>query len=435
MNKILSGKNSHLLVALIVLILTLKIAAVLFVLDIDKLSDSLQDCQTYMRHARAYLGDDSQTLRYDLFFVGPVVIWLFSFYLLVFNGNWTLIFLLNAILTVFLSVLIAWFCNILFKNRFITIAAFLWSSIYIIFLRTIPTGGKDLWITVLLFSVVLIFARLFVEKPKIKLIIYSVIIYAVLIHLDERYIALLPVFFTAFFLLPNIRFQEKLKYSIIFSITVFLLMVPWTIRNFYEYGKIVIVSERTSHIVDRVLGQYDEDAWYFEEFFLDSKNLSEEDIEMVIAGRKTYFDSGKIIRDVQIEAMKKGHIPYQYNTFEKYYTRFINYWRAFDFKGYYSLNGWSYNRWSLRHNLAIILSYGVLLPFFIYGFLHFFTKNRNLTVFMFLLVFTHVLIHVLFIPYTRYRYRTPIDPITISFAWYGIYTVFHRLKSFFVLSR
>jgi hypothetical protein len=77
---------------------------------------------------------------------------------------------------------------------------------------------------------------------------------------------------------------------------------------------------------------------------------------------------------------------------------------------------------SVKHNVISILFFGSLLPFMIYGFWLLIQKRKQFYFYILssLLVY-HTLIHVAFIPYTRDRYRHPVDFIVIIVGLYGIF--------------
>ena len=109
-------------------------------------------------------------------------------------------------------------------------------------------------------------------------------------------------------------------------------------------------------------------------------------------------------------------------------------WKPVDFWWDYSSTGFRWDgKWSLAHNLTSGFFYGLLLPFFILGFVFLYKQNRTIFWLFLVIVLYHTLIHVLFIPYSRNRYRLPIDFIIIILAWSSIYKISHlpKVKGFF----
>jgi hypothetical protein len=96
-------------------------------------------------------------------------------------------------------------------------------------------------------------------------------------------------------------------------------------------------------------------------------------------------------------------------------------------KGSYRITGYVYSPgWSLKHNLLIGISYGLLLPFMLIGFYYLVRRRNNLPAILFsgILIF-HTLIHVAFIPYARDRYRHPVDFIVIILGVFGISIIYN----------
>lgn len=86
----------------------------------------------------------------------------------------------------------------------------------------------------------------------------------------------------------------------------------------------------------------------------------------------------------------------------------------------------------LASNLSRVFSFGILLPFMVFGLLHSFRQRRRLTTlqrcsitlfYAFIIIYT--LIHVL--SWALIRYRLPVDAILIIFAAYAIETTLTRL--------
>ena len=159
--------------------------------------------------------------------------------------------------------------------------------------------------------------------------------------------------------------------------------------------------------------------------------MNKAQIDSVIAGQKNTFDNGRAISEKQIIAMKKGNKPHEFSKSEAFVSRILNLWLPARFRGYYIMRGYSYQEYSFRHNIAMMLSYGLLLPFTLIGFYLLFKQSwRLFTIFLGFPIW-HTLIHAIFIPYTKERYRIPISPIIIIMGTAGIYHLFNSIKGYY----
>jgi hypothetical protein len=148
-----------------------------------------------------------------------------------------------------------------------------------------------------------------------------------------------------------------------------------------------------------------------------------------VDGLRTTYPSGKRIYQAQIKAMKNGILPHRFSKLESAWSVFQILWKPVDFNRGYSTTGYRYDGvWSLRHNLSVGLTYGLLLPFALYGIILLFRQRWKIAIFLTSILCYHTLIHVLFIPFTRNRYRIPIDAVIIILGIYGMLEVFNRIK-------
>ena len=86
-------------------------------------------------------------------------------------------------------------------------------------------------------------------------------------------------------------------------------------------------------------------------------------------------------------------------------------------RGIYTPGG-VFIKWSLRHNIVTIASYGLLLPFALIGIVSLAKKRDKILWFFILPIFFHTLVHTLI--WGETRYRLPIDMFLIISAGYGV---------------
>ena len=342
----------------------------------------------------------------------------------VFGHNWFIVFVFNSVISSVTVVLIFLIGRNICDKHFALLVGF-YAIIYIFYFYYIPKAGKENLLIFFLVLICFLYIKMF-KNFKMKYLIFLILSFTLLIHTDERFLAYIFPFILLLFLIDQKSWKEKLVYSGIFCTCILILMIPWTVRNYIVYNRLILITPRTNKIVDKVfriksdqsLGNYkiNHNPWY----------LSENQIDSIINGQKFKFNQGSQIPIYQIDAMKRGNLPDSFTKIETIYYAFLELWRPFRFNEGYSTNGYRFEKpWSLKHNLTIGLSYGLLLPFFIIGLILLFINNRKIFYLFFVIIIWHTMIHIFFVPFTRNRYRVPIDSIIIISA---IYALYHLIK-------
>ncbi len=361
--------------------------------------------------------------------VGPGLPWLMAMFKKIFGDGWLMIFLVNAIISSVICILIFLLARIIFDYT-VGLWASLWSVIYVLFLKYIPTAGKEIWMT-FLFTLVVLFVIKNEKKDyetRFKYLNVFVMsgIFSLLIHMDERYFMYFPLVLFFLIFLNNNGWKKGLTKGFIFVFLVLLLMVPWFIRNYIVYQKPVLLSLRTARFTDKILG-YKEEQYFVpveQKWYLD-----DEQIQKAISGEKVKMKNDKSIRKNQLDAMKDGIIPHRFSRLEGYWSVFQILWKPVDFNRSYSTTGYRYDGvWSWRHNISVGLTYGLLLPFMFWGFVGLYRQKRKIAIFLGSILVYHSLIHMIFIPFTRNRYRISIDVIVIVLGVYGMTEFFKWVK-------
>jgi len=360
----------------------------------------------------------------------PVIPIALALKIVIFGDNWLPIFILNAILGA-MSCLLIYYISLRFFNREVSLIAFTWAAFYPNFIRYIGTAGNEPLI-VFLFALSVFFA---IKSIKIKKISYNLFLYSffftLLFHTDERYISF-SVLFTLLLFLGDCNLKFKLRKILVFIVLIIILSTPWLIRNYLYYDDFVLITTRTTSLTSKFINHKESTKVFDHE--PNNAYFSPALIDSVQMGLLTYYPKTKDktpIRPAQVEAMKAGNIPHTFNNIEKIFSR-INYlWMPFKFTDNYRITGFTFvNKWSLKHNLLTGLSYGLLLPFMLLALIDLIKKKRWMAVTLFTsIMLYHTFIHVAFIPYTRDRYRHPIDFVVIILGIYGIFFVYQYINN------
>lgn len=354
--------------------------------------------------------------------IGPGIGWFIFPVVSLFHGSWLALFIYTALIGSLIPVVTYKLALLLFDKRIALISG-LWASLYFLHIKYTLSAGKDLWMTLLLLTIIYLTVRYRLTE-KIKYLFGSAILYTLLIHLDERFL-ILSILFLGFFILVDRNKSRPFLRPLLFVVTVSMLSLPWLIRNYRVYNRVILISVRTAPITEKIFGYSHisyfpshEGRWF----------LSNAQLDSVKQGMVSRNIRKKLESEQQVEAIKKGILPHRFSYTEKILSNFINFWEPFDFNAGYYQTGYRYDgRWSLKHNLITLTSYATLLLLFPLGFWLLYRKKRFLALYLLAIMLLYFLPHFLLIHFTTYRYRAPLDPLIIIIGCAGIYFAFSRL--------
>ena len=251
----------------------------------------------------------------------------------------------------------------------------------------------------LLVPLTLYFLFRFVFKGSKKLhLVLSAIAFSVLIHTDERFIIYTP-FILFIILIFGTKFKSNIQSSILWFLILGLTMIPWLVRNYYQFNDFVILSSRTTPLTSKLWGK-DLEKMPFS---------SEENLNKRIHGlSEKAYEIGKIY----------GNQPRLHGRYEKYYRAFFHFWKPAYFKLDYIHYGFYPVKWSIGHNLNGVLFYGIFLPFYIMGFAWAVIKRNGMCITVGFIPIIHSLFHTLIV-WPLERYRLPVNFCIILIAlWF-----------------
>jgi len=281
----------------------------------------------------------------------------------IFGENYLVPIVVNGILGGLLTLLIFYLGKNIF-NETVGIFASFWTIFYELYYRWAPRVLREMW-TFFLFPLIIYMVFLEAKENKVTLKILLIsLLFAFFVHLDERFFLYFPLIAVIIPILNHQSLKTSFKKSLIFFVLVLLLMIPWTIRNYKVYGRVVILTKRTDIILDSKKRRsiQKKEPWY----------LSEAQIDSIASGLRTYNR-----HPLEIERIKRGVVPEEYTKWEQCYNKFLEFWAPCRLTPGYIRGGFRFESRSLRHNLVLMFSYGVLLPFFFVG-LYLTFKIRNI---------------------------------------------------------
>jgi hypothetical protein len=209
------------------------------------------------------------------------------------------------------------------------------------------------------------------------------IVYAVLVHVDPQFLLLLPVL--AVFILFKTRHRYfNIQYLFLFLGIVIAASVPWTLRNYSVYRQPIPIALEA------------------ERFLRPAKLAVTEPLTAVPELQ------GKIVVASRSRFMKENAVEF---------------WRIARFRDAAEEPGkpadWPRERaWSLRHNLASIFNYGIILPFFIVG-VAYALRTRSRTALMLAAVVAAYFLTRVYLGGSQLL-RLPAEPLIVVLGFYGV---------------
>lgn len=353
--------------------------------------------------------------------VGPVMPLLCAFSIFIFGNNWFGIFFFTSLASALIVLFIAKTCLLIF-DRYSALIAGLWSAFSPLYLYFTPGTGKDIWMSFFLIFIIYYLIKLFNFKQYslVKFVLFAMV-FVVSIHLDERYIIFAPIAFLYILYSETNHFKKPaFAKSALFTLLVILFMIPWTIRNYHKYDRIVLLSTRTERITDKLFGLEPRENFLDNAYGTELYYIHDYQIDSVINGTKTVTDGGFRINEATRKAIQKGNLPKPFTKMEAFWSRLTVMFAPVQFGGTWERTGYYYNEKSLSHNLSSFIFYGIMLFFSIPGFYLLYKRDPGIFFLLICILLIYTAIHVLTIPYTVWRYRLPLDAIFIVVGSFGL---------------
>lgn len=173
--------------------------------------------------------------------VAPFVPILVAASISIFGDTYWPIIILNSLL----STAMIWVLFLIGKEIFAKRIGLLLASISVFdvgYYRFNTQISKEQLVYFLLPLMLLLLTRYAKRGFKASYIIYCAIAFSVLIHSDERYFFYVPFVMLGIFLTKQLGLKRRLTHILMWLSIVLVLMVPWTIRNYNQFGEIVLLS-------------------------------------------------------------------------------------------------------------------------------------------------------------------------------------------------
>ena len=190
--------------------------------------------------------------------------------------------------------------------------------------------------------------------------------------------------------------KQKMLRQIAFSLIVIAaLMMPWTVRNYRQFGQVVVVTTNLNSSLQKVLG----------EAILPTPGIvknAPQNREFFIRDNETtlLLEDGRIlqwkgtVRDIMrafIEHMRPSYL--------------MSSW-------VYTLDGWVIRKWSLEHNVLGLTFYGIFIPLYLVSLMGTIFKGKYHLALLLGIPIINGFMHAV-IPFPLERYRMATDFIVV----------------------
>jgi 4-amino-4-deoxy-L-arabinose transferase-like glycosyltransferase len=215
-------------------------------------------------------------------------------------------------------------------------------------------------------------------------------LYTALIHVEPMFTLLFPLFIVGFIFFTRSNRMRGLQSAVLFTATVCVLCVPWTIRNYVVYREPIPISLEA----------------------------------MRYAGPLARAFVGTTAPETEAPAVKDG--PSRSPGFVHNSVEFWRVTRLSDSPGDPERGIAPEPAWSLRHNVINFVNFGLLLPFMIAGCV-IARRRRNLSALVLIggIVAWWLVRAVLG---AAERARLPVEPLVILLAFYSLVQLASRLR-------
>ncbi|MBN1187224.1 MAG: glycosyltransferase family 39 protein [Bacteroidales bacterium] len=332
--------------------------------------------------------------------VGPVIPLLVSLFIRLFNNFIIPFFAYNIISTSLMVPVLYLLGKEVFNKKTGWILA-IWGIFFIEAFKYSANINKESTLYLFLPLTLLFLIRSINQSEKIKNIIYASLSFAWLIHTDERFFIYLPLFCLGFFLIKPFRLISFSKLAFVWLFSVLILMLPWSIKNYKIYNQVVILTPRTTVFTSKLWGEYISSG---------VSQLFDEQAKKEFNVKK--FEHGADLIE------HYGLVPREYGKKEAILKAFIHFWQPTFFKPAFIQYGFRIQKWSLSHNFASLLFYGIFIPFYVGGIFLMIKRKHFIGIFLAAIPFIHSLMHAFMVwPLERYR-----SPVTFIIVMIGIFT-------------
>jgi len=332
-----------------------------------------------------------------------------------FSGSKVQVIIIFQILLHILACLLLFRIGITWLNKWV---AFLLTLSFMVYtevnMHNLVIVRDAISVSILIFS--FYFLSKYFNKAKCTDLYLYTLISIILIAINARFIVHFGLIMLLILIIAIHSKDVKGQRAIIVSgIIVVLSLIPWHIRQYYEYGKLMLLTPaRTAQVF-----KTDDVENFRDKRKRDGKFYSYE--EIVTKKHSIHLDTSVFTHS------KYDSIKQSYNSFEginKYISRLKGFFTLYS-SDYHLGYGGDIRLYPPQFVTTRVFVLGPMMVLMFFG-IFFSIYKRN---YFFLAVTIAVLVHILIHMYIHYywRYRLPITPAIFLLGWYGIQQIINQL--------
>ncbi len=253
----------------------------------------------------------------------------------------------------------------------------LWLGVFVSQMHFASLAVRDVMATLILVWLAFVLVKPF---SRMRSSVWTGILYLALVYTEPMFFILLPVLIAFLGLRATNHRTLNVQYLFLFIATIFVLGTPWTIRNYIVHRDFIPISLKASRYT---------------------------------APLERFIRAERAQVDVPDEARVPDVPGFAVNTLE--YWRFA---RFADAPGNPAVGVRAEPAWSLRHNAASIVNFGVLLPLFVAGAAMGLRRRHRATLVLCGIVVCHWILRG-FLGGSE-EARLPVEPLVTLVAFYGL---------------
>lgn len=397
-NKILNVLNKNeKRILLILLFITIILRMVFVYSAVIKTGISREEDELYYINAAEQIAIGNWDIKYgnsSYLIVGPSLPIMGALFLKLFNNLIIPFFIFNIILTSLMVPVLYFLGKEVFNDKVGWCLA-LWGVFFYEAFKYCPSILKEPTLLLFVPLTLLFLVRSARNVSQVRNIILASLSFAWLIHIDERFLIYYPFFAMFFLLVRPFSWAKFLKSAGIWFFCGLLLMVPWGIRNYNTFNQVVILTPRTTAFTSGLWGD----------------NLAETASHFSNEVAKQKLIARSHDRAIQF-GIQHGISPREYGHMEARARAFINFWQPTYFKPTFIQYGFRPVIWSLAHNIAGLIFYGIFLPFYLIGLARLIKEKHYIGLFIAFIPIIHSLLHA-YMVWPLERYRSPVSFIIV----------------------
>ncbi|HEX5132457.1 MAG TPA: glycosyltransferase family 39 protein [Candidatus Krumholzibacteria bacterium] len=215
---------------------------------------------------------------------------------------------------------------------------------------------------------------------RMRSAVWTGILYLALVQTEPSFLLLLPLLVVFLGLRATHHRTMNAQYLFLFVATVFVLNTPWMVRNYIVHRAFIPISLEATRYTNPMTQLFQSEP------------------------ERAGLPEGATVRP------KPGFLRNE-----------IEYWRFARFADAPAIPGRGVKEqpaWSLRHNTAAILNFGILLPFFVAGGVIAWRRRHRAALVLTCIVLSHAILRG-FVG-SGEGTRLPVEPLVILIAFYGL---------------